>query len=142
MAKYVNKTQPLEISPIEFIKNHETPSLIEDSLKLVEFFERVTGYKAVIWGKMVGFGKYHYTTKACDADYFITGFAPRKSEITIYSMCGYSYDKMPELMDKLGKFKAKGSCLHIKKLSDIDLKILEQIIIKSVEYMKANYKVY
>jgi hypothetical protein len=140
MAKYVNKTQPIDISPTEFIKSIENPSLIPDALELMEFFTKITGYQPVIWGNQVGFGKYHYVTKSCDADWYLIGYAVRKSQITIYSMRGYK--SMDGLLAKLGKYKASGSCLHIKKLADIDLKVLEQVVKESVEYMKKNYKVY
>lgn len=139
MAKYVNKTQPTEISPVDFIKATPNANLVTDSLALLDIFSNVTGYKPVIWGKIIGYGEYHYERKATGGDWFITGFAPRTSEITIYSMGGYL--QMTDLLDKLGKHKVKGSCLHIKKLADIDVKVLEQIIEKGVEYIKANYKV-
>jgi hypothetical protein len=139
MAKYINKTQPTTLSPEEFIKSTSSEKLLSDSLELLKFFTHITGKQPVIWGKIVGFGKYHYTTKSCDADWFVTGFATRANEITIYCMC--HFESLPELVSKLGKCQAKNSCLHIKKLSDIDLNILEQIIIKNQEYMVKNFKV-
>jgi hypothetical protein len=140
MAKYINKTQPTNISPVDFINAAENKVLIPDALELLKIFINVTGYKPVIWGDQIGYGKYHYTTRACDADWYLVGFAVRKSNITIYSMRGYK--SIDELLAKLGKYKASGSCLHIKKLADIDIKVLKEIIAEGVEYMKKNYKVY
>ncbi len=138
MAKYVNKTQPTTISPVEFIKGTTKPAFVADCLELLKIFEKVTGNKPVIWGKVVGYGKYHYISKACEADWFITGFAPRASSIAIYVM-GH-VEGMDELGKKLGKFKMSGSCIHIKKIEDIDMKVLEQIVQKGAAYMKAKYK--
>jgi hypothetical protein len=140
MAKYVNKTQPTNISPTDYINNVENKTLIPDALELLKIFKEVTGYEPVMWGDQVGFGKYHYVTKSCDADWYLVGFVVRKSQITIYSMRGYK--SIDELLAKLGKYKASGSCLHIKKLADIDIKVLKEIIAEGVEYMKKNYKVY
>lgn len=139
MATYTNKTQPTELSPADFIKTTANTSQLADCLALLDIFTKVTGYKPVIWGKVIGYGKYHYKQKATEGDWYITGFAPRASEITIYCIGGYQ--QMTDLLDKLGKHKVKGSCLHIKKLTDIDVKVLEQIVLTGVEFVKANYKV-
>ena len=138
MSKYVNKTQATSISPIDFINSGENAALIPDCMELLNIFTKITGSQPVIWGKIVGYGKYHYKNKTTEADWFITGFAPRKSEITLYIMGGFG--QMTDLMEKLGKHKFSGSCLHIKKLADVDMNVLEQIIIRGFEYMKANYK--
>ncbi|MEI6729148.1 MAG: DUF1801 domain-containing protein [bacterium] len=136
---YTNKTQPTSISPVDFINTQQNTAAIPDCLELLKLFEKITGNKAVIWGKIIGFGKYHYKQKATEADWFVTGFAPRKSEITIYTIGGYQ--KMSPLLEKLGKHKVSGSCLHIKKLTDVDQKILEEIIKTGVNYMQGNYEI-
>ena len=140
MAKYINKTQPTDISPIDFINSQENLSAIPDCLELLQIFERITGNKPVLWGKIIGFGKYHYKSKASEGEWPLTGFTPRKNEITIYIMMGFK--QIPELMGKLGKYKASaGSCLHIKKLADVDLVILEEIIETGVKYMRETYEI-
>ncbi len=139
MAKYINKTQPTTIIPEDFIRSTANPKLVDDCLELLKIFTQVTEKNPVVWGKIIGYGKYHYISKACEADWFVTGFAPRANEITIYCLGGY--ELMSELIEQLGKFKTKGSCLYVKKLSDIDLKILEKIIYKNQEYMEKNFKV-
>jgi hypothetical protein len=139
MSKYINKTQPTDISPVDFINSQENVAAIPDCLELLKIFEKITGNKPVLWGKIIGFGKYHYIQKATEADWFVTGFAPRKAEITVYSMGGYQ--KMTDLLEKLGKHKVSGSCLHIKKLADINVIILAQIIETSIKYMEETYQI-
>ena len=132
---YINKTQPTTISPVDFINSHENAAVIPDCLELLHIFERVTGKNPVLWDKVIGFGKYHYQQKASQGDWFVTGFAPRASTIAIYIM------GKVEGTEKLGKYKMSGSCIHIKKLPDIDLKILEDLIIQGLEYMKEKYEI-
>ena len=137
MAKYINKTQPTDISPEDFIKSYSNAAVITDCLKLLDIFSKLTGYEGVLWTNKIGFGKYHYKSKSSEGDWFLAGFTPRKAGLTIYTMGGY--EKMTDLLEKLGKHKiSAGSCLHIKKLDDVDLSVLEQIITAGVKYMKEN----
>lgn len=78
-------------------------------------------------------------TYACGrtGDWMITGFSPRKAALTLYIMGGFS--RHDELLEKLGKFKTGKSCLYIKRLADIDQKILTQLIRASVAYMRKTY---
>jgi hypothetical protein len=136
---YTNKAQPTEISPIQFIKTQENVAVIPDCLELLKIFEKVTGNTPVIWGKIIGFGKYHYKQKASEGDWFVTGFTPRASTIAIYIMG--KVEGKEDLEKKLGKFKMSGGCMHIKKLSDIDLEILEKMILLGIKYMKENHEI-
>lgn len=138
MSKYINKTQPTNLSPIDYINSHENISAKNDCIELLQIFEKITGYKPILWDKIIGFGTYHYKSKSSEGDWFLTGFAPRASTIAIYIM-GKVKGK-EELEKKLGKFKISGSCLHIKKLADIDLKVLEEMIQTGVNYMQENYE--
>lgn len=90
-----------------------------------------TGSKPVMWGNaIVGFGDYHYkSTSGREGDWFAAGFSPRKQNISLYLMGGY---KFPDLLKKLGKYKTGGSCLYINKLSDINVKVLKDLIKKSM----------
>ena len=135
MAKYINKTQPTEISSIDFINSQENISVIPDCLDLLQRFERATGNKPVLWGKVIGYGKYHYKQKSSEGDWFISGFAPRASTIAIYIM------GKTDGTEKLGKYKMSGSCIHIKKLADINLEVLEDLIEQGVKYMKEKYEI-
>ena len=88
-----------------------------------------------MWGtSIVGFGEYHYKyASGREGDWFLTGFSPRKQNLTLYIMSGF--DQYNELLKKLGKFSTGKSCLYIKKLENIDKKILKELIIKSVQHM-------
>ena len=140
MAKYINKTQPTDISLEDFIKSYSNAAVITDCLKLLDIFSKLTGYKGVLWTNKIGFGKYHYKSKFSEGFWFLAGFTPSKAGLTIYTMGGY--EKMTDLLEKLGKHKiSAGGCLHIKKLNDVDLSVLEQIITAGVKYMKENNEI-
>ena len=136
---YINKTQPTKISPLQFIQNHPNQNVASDCLKLLEAFEKVTGSKPVLWIDKIGFGKYHYQQKASQGDWFISAFAPRATTIAIYIMG--QIEGKEELEKKLGKFKMSGSCIHIKKLADIDLSVLEEMIKRGKKYMQEKYQI-
>jgi hypothetical protein len=89
---------------------------------------------------MVGFGSYHYRyASGREGDWFVTGFAPRAQNISIYIMDGFSgYD---ELMQQLGKHKTGKSCLYIKRLSDVNTDILQELIKRSLIHMQEIYDV-
>ena len=101
---------------------------------------RITGKPPKMWGtSIVGYGKYHYKYKSGrEGDWFITGFAPRKQNLTIYIMPGFT--RYPDIMKKLGKYKLGVSCLYIKSLADIDEKLLSELIEKSVFDMREMYE--
>lgn len=106
---------------------------------MAKLMGEITGEKPKMWGTaIVGFGNYHYKyASGREGDFLITGFSPRKQALTLYIMAGFSsYDS---LMKKLGKYKTGKSCLYIKKLEDIDMKVLKQLISRSVKYMHKTY---
>ena len=133
------KTKPNKISVEKFLKSVSDESKREDSLKVLELMKKITKDEPVMWGpSIVGFGKYHYKYESGrEGDMCITGFSPRKQALTIYVMPGFKrYDS---LMKKLGKYKTGVSCLYIKKLENIDMKVLKELITESVKYMKKKY---
>jgi hypothetical protein len=134
-----NKTKPTELSVQEFINCIEDVSKRKDSQYVLKLMEDITKVKPKMWGaSMVGFGSYHYKyDSGHEGDFFRAGFSPRKQALTLYIMAGFS--KYDELMAKLGKFKIGKSCLYIKKLEDVNLDILKELIISSVEYMHKRY---
>ena len=67
----------------------------------------------------------------------LTGYSPRKSALTVYIMPGFSPFK--DLMSRLGKYKTGKSCLYIKRLTDVDEAVLEELIDKSVKHMRKKY---
>ena len=100
----------------------------------------ITGKRAKMWGdSIVSFGKYHYKYKTGrEGDFFVSGFSPRKQNLTIYIMPGFS--KYKTLLKKIGKHKSSVSCLYIKSLADVDLSVLKNLIQRSVEDMHKLYK--
>ena len=98
--------------------------------------EQVTKSDAKMWGSaIVGFGSYHYKyASGHEGDMCIVGFSPRKQNISLY-LCG-ALDQKKSLLEKLGKHKTGVGCLYIKKVRDIDAKILEQIIKESIATIK------
>ena len=111
----------------------------EDSLAVAAMMAEVTGASAVMWGtSIVGFGQYHYRyASGREGDFLETGFAPRKRALTLYIMAGFAeYDA---LLAKLGKFTIGKSCLYIKRLADVDMAVLRELVERSVLAIRKKY---
>ena len=134
-----NKTRQTSLSVTEFLKTVEDPVKRKDCHTLKRLMRKTTGRPPKMWGSsIVGFGKYHYKYESGrEGNFFITGFSPRKQNLTIYIMPGFS--RYAAGMEKLGKHKTGKSCLYIKSLDDIDMDILEWMIADSTEYMRQRY---
>ena len=130
------KTKPTAVSVKDFIAAVPDDQKRKDSKVLVDMMSKITKEKPKMWGStIIGFGSYHYKyDSGHEGDMCITGFSPRKAAISVYILMGFN--KSPELMKKLGKFKTGKSCLYVKKLTDIDTKVLEELIEESVNYIK------
>lgn len=129
------KTQPNEKDVIEYLNSIENEKKRQDSLAIMALMQRVTGEKPVMWGdSIIGFGSYHYKyASGREGDWFLTGFAPRKQNLTLYIMSGFElYD---ELLGKLGKYKTGKSCLYINKLEDVDQDVLLELVKQSAEHV-------
>jgi len=144
---YETKTKATTVDVNEFLSANCEGQKLEDCLALVDLIEKLTGKKAKMWGtSILGFGKYHYKyATGHEGDSAVVGFSPRKSNITIYISSGFGeyMDQsglVKNLMEKLGKCKTGKVCLYIKKLSDINLDILEELIQGCIKYMKNNYQ--
>ena len=123
----------------EFLKGVEPDRRRKDAKAVLELIKRVTGEKAVMWGpSIVGFGEYHYRyDSGREGDFLMVGFSPRKANLVLYIMPGFSgYDA---LMAKLGKHKTGKSCLYINTLDDVDLGVLEELVSTSYAAMRAKY---
>lgn len=136
------KTKKTKESVSAFIKAVEDPQRRADAQKLLTIFKKATGLKPAMWGtSMVGYGEYHYKSERStqEGDWPLTGFSPRKANLTVYIMPGFkSYGP---LLKKLGKHKVSGgSCIYINKLTDIHEPTLVAIIKDSVKEMKRRYK--
>lgn len=134
-----NKTRPTDASVLAYLDGIDDPVRRADCEVLVEHMQRIVGEPPVMWGStIVGFGSYHYIyDSGREGDMCLTGFSSRKSALSIYIMSGF--DDRPDRMEKLGKFKTGKSCLYVKRLSDIDLEVLDELVADSVERMKARY---
>ncbi|WP_375562906.1 DUF1801 domain-containing protein [Bernardetia sp. OM2101] len=136
-----NKIKQTENSVEDFLNSIENEQRKKDAWEALEVMKSITGLNPKMWGdSMVGFGSYHYKYESGrEGDYFITGFAPRKANLSIYIIDGFT--KYQDLLDKLGKHKTSVSCLYITKLDKIDKEVLKEIITKSFNYMCENYPV-
>lgn len=133
------KTKPNDASVEEFLNAVENEQKRKDAFRLLEIMEEVTGEKGKMWGpSIVGFGTYHYVYPTGNSgDWMLAGFSPRKQALTVYMMAGNNrYEKD---LEKLGKHKIGKSCLYIKKLEDIDEKVLISMIKDSIETVKKRY---
>ncbi len=130
------KTKPTAVNVKDFIAAVPDEQKRKDSLVLIDMMSKITKEKPKMWGPgIVGFGSYHYKYESGhEGDMCITGFSPRKAAISVYILMGFN--RSPELMKKLGKFKTGKSCLYVKKLADIDMKVLKELIEESVKYIK------
>ncbi len=134
-----NKTQPTQVDPADFIAHVEHPTRRADAERLLDLMTRITGYQAKMWGpSIVGFGTYRYRYESGrEGEFLITGFSPRKANLTVYVLPGY--EDLSEELGRLGKHRTGRSCLYINKLDDVDLNVLEEIVTKGVAHMRANY---
>jgi hypothetical protein len=135
--KVVLKTQVNDASVTDFLKTVTSEEKKADSMALLDLFKKVTGEKPRMWGSsIVGFGEYTYKspTTGRSGDWFMTGFSPRKQNLTVYIMPGFG--RYTALLKKLGKHKIGGGCLYFNKLSDVDIKTLEELIKDAYKHMK------
>jgi hypothetical protein len=137
MAK--NKTTETNSSVTEFVNNVENEVKRDDSFKLIEIFKSLSGFEPKMWGPtIIGFGSYHYKYESGrEGDAPLTGFSPRKDALVLYFASEFENREL--LLSKLGKHKSSKGCVYVKKLSDIDLKTLETMIVNSIDYMVKLY---
>lgn len=133
------KTKPSRSSVREFLQTIDDLQRRQDCAIVAALMRRATGKRATMWGdSIVGFGSYDYQhANGQSASWFLTGFSPRKRDLTIYIMPGFSrYDR---LMKRLGKYRTGKSCLYLKRLSDVNVDVLGQLIERSVADMTRMY---
>lgn len=134
-----NKTRPKKTGVTAFLAGIEDVQMRRDAKKVAAMMREATGSRARMWGSnIVGFGQYHYRYESGrEGDFMITGFSPRKQALTIYIIPGFG--RFEKLMARLGQHKTGKSCLYIRRLSDVDEKVLRQLIGNSVKYMRKTY---
>ena len=139
MAKAKLKTSPNDGSVEAFLESVENEQKKADCKEILEWMREITGEPPIMWGSsIVGFGSYHYKYESGrEGDMLVTGFSPRKQNLTLYIMNGFK--RYEELLSKLGKYKTGKSCLYIKKLEEVDREVLQTLIKESVAYMNEKY---
>jgi hypothetical protein len=133
------KTKRTNAGVADFLKSIADEERRRDCETLVRLMKKVTKAPAKMWGpSIVGFGAYHYKyASGREGDWFLAGFSPRKQDLTLYVMAGNA--SFPELLARLGKHKTGSSCLYVKRLSDVDLAVLEKLVAGSVRQVKRTY---
>lgn len=131
------KTQENDQCVGAFLDRIEDARRQEDCRRLLSIMQEATGATPRMWGdSIVGFGHYHYQyASGREGDWFLTGFSPRKQNLTLYIMAGF--DRYHALLAQLGKHTTGKSCLYIKRLDDIDLPTLRTLVAESVAHMAA-----
>ncbi|MGD2076906.1 MAG: DUF1801 domain-containing protein [Chloroflexota bacterium] len=131
------KTTPNDQDVETFLNTVEDETKRKACFTILEMMEQVTGEKARMWGdSIVGFGSYRYKyASGREGEWMLTGFAPRKRNLTLYIMSGF--DEYDALLGDLGKYKTGKSCLYINKLEDVDLDVLADLVQQSVQHMIA-----
>ncbi len=134
-----NKTKATEASVESYLSAIEDEARGKDCEALAKLMAKATKQQPKMWGtSIVGFGSYHYKYESGrEGDSCLTGFSSRKSDIGVYLVA--SFPGQEELLSKLGKHKMGKGCLYLRKLGDVDLKILEQLIVGSVAERKRHY---
>jgi len=134
-----NKTRETDADPRAFLATVQDDQKRADSQKLLKMMEKASGEPPKMWGdSLIGFGSYHYKYESGrEGDFLLTGFSPRKANISIYIMPGF--EPYEDELAKLGKHKLGRACLYIKRLSDIDEEVLEQMVQDSVRRMRDMY---
>ena len=137
MAK--NKTTETNSSVTEFVNKVENEVKRNDSFKLIEIFKSITGFEPKMWGPtIIGFGNYHYKYESGhEGDAPLAGFSPRKDSLVLYFAS--EYENREVLLSQLGKHKSSKACVYVKRLSDIDIKILQTMIVNSMNYARKLY---
>jgi hypothetical protein len=129
-----NKTKPTKLSVAEFIDAIADQSRSADAKALVKLMQKAAGEKPKMWGpSIIGFGSYYYTyDSGREGDMPVIAFSPRKAATVLYGL-----SESEALLPKLGKHTRGKGCLYIKKLADVDQKVLEAMAVKSVAAKRA-----
>lgn len=133
------KTAETQANVTDFINNFaDSEQKKHDSLRLIELMRAWSGHEPKMWGPtMIGFGSYHYKyASGHEGDSMLIGFSPRKAQFSLYVSAPENDDK--QLLEQLGKYKMGKACIYFKKLSDLNLDILEQLSKATIKYVVEN----
>jgi len=130
------KTQPTKASVAAFIAAIPDERRRKDCEAVAKLMQAATGAKPVLWGtSIVGFGTYRYRyASGREGDWPVTGFSPRKNDLTLYVMPGF--ERYADLLARLGRHRTGKSCLYLKKLADADPAVLKELVGRSVAAME------
>ena len=134
------KTKLNDASVDEFLDKVKDEAIRADCRSIVEMMKQATKAEPKMWGSsIIGFGTYRYKyASGREGDWMLIGLSPRAKNITLYIMSGF--DKHDELLQKLGPHSASnGSCLYIKRLSDVHVPTLKKLIQASFKYMQKTH---
>ena len=126
------KTKPTQQNVDTFLQSLPDECKRQDCFTLLEMMQQISGKEAQMWGdSIVGFGAYHYHyATGREGDWFQVGFSPRKQNLTVYITTGF--EQYGDLLSRLGKHSTAKSCLYIKKLADVDMDVLRELIARSL----------
>lgn len=133
------KTRVNDGSVTEFLDRVTDGGKRQDCYTILELMREASGFEPKMWGdSIIGFGAYRYRyASGREGDWPLTGFSPRKQNLTIYIMTGF--ENSDGLMAKLGKYKTGKSCLYINTVADIDLAVLRELVTESIHQMLKYY---
>lgn len=127
MAKAKNKTVATDADPAAFVAAIEDEAKRADAERLLALFTKVTEQPPVMWGVIVGYGRYAYRYESGrEGEFMMCGFSPRARNFSLYVMAGF--EGREALLEKLGKHSTGKACLYVNRLSDIHLPTLEKLI--------------
>lgn len=139
MAELKTKQNTADVN--EFINSFaDTEQKRKDSFELLSLMRDITGYEPKMWGEsIIGFGSYHYKSERSrqEGDWFLVGFSPRKSAISLYVFTGA--EEHEYLLEDLGKFKMGKACIYVKKLSDINQNVLKKLIKETIDFLQKKH---
>ena len=131
------KTRPTDADVGVFLETVADERRRDDARTVCRLMQEVTGEEPVLWGtSIVGFGSVRLRyASGRELDWPVTGFSPRKTATTVYLMDGF--EERSDLLARLGPHSTGRSCLHLKRLSDVDLAVLRELVAESVRYVAA-----
>jgi len=136
-----NKTTETEVNVFDFLNSFvDNDQKKQDCFRLIDLMKKWSGFEPKMWGPtMIGFGSYHYKyASGHEGDSMLIGFSPRKAEFSLYVFSPTEENK--HWLDNFGKFKIGKACIYIKKLSDINLSVLEKMCKATIEYLNEHHE--
>jgi hypothetical protein len=135
------KTKPTAVKVADFINAFaDTEQKKKDAFELLKIMQEHTGFEPQMWGpSIIGFGTYHYKSDRSkqEGDWPLVGFSPRKAAISLYVFSGAP--GQDEMLKNLGKFKMGKGCIYVKKLSDINVEVVKQLMDSTIHFLRKKF---